>query len=130
MHSAALNELGFSLSKKMKRLLPGMSKEKAAEFSLIIRELESKLTGDNWKDLEARFLQVHDDLYDKLLAICPDFTPTELKICSFLRLNLSSKEIAVLTNRSVTTIVNTRSAIRKKLNLPNDENLTSFMVTL
>jgi DNA-binding NarL/FixJ family response regulator len=41
-----------------------------------------------------------------------------------------AKEIAVLTNRSVTTIVNTRSAIRKKLNLPNDENLTSFMVAL
>jgi DNA-binding CsgD family transcriptional regulator len=65
-----------------------------------------------------------------LLEKYPNLSLTELKVCTFLVLNISSKEIGELTGRSVRTIESTRSNIRKKMNLSPDENLVKHLILL
>ncbi len=55
---------------------------------------------------------------------------TELQVCALLRLNLSSKDIARLTNLNITSVEMTRHHIRKKLKLEQGENLTAFLITI
>ncbi len=65
-----------------------------------------------------------------LLEKYPDLSPTEIKVCVHLRMNLSSKSIAELTNRSFRTIEYTRGNIRKKMQLDPDENLVKHIILL
>ena len=91
---------------------------------------ENGLPEELWDDFRLRFEKVNDEFHQSLLKLAPDLTPVEIKIASFLRLNLSSKEISKLTNRSAGTISNTRSSLRKKLNLEEEDNLVSFLISL
>ncbi len=86
---------------------------------------------NNWKEFEVRFTNVHKDFYTILEERYPDLTPNERKICAFLRLNMSTKDIANLTHQSVHSINVARTRLRKKLNLVNtDENLIRFLARL
>lgn len=81
-------------------------------------------------DFEVVFKQIHGGFYEKLLALSPDLTRSELQVCALLRLNLSSKGIAQIANLSPSTVVITRHHIRKKLNLDPKESLTSYLIQL
>jgi DNA-binding CsgD family transcriptional regulator len=63
-------------------------------------------------------------------VLAPDLTPHEMRICALMRLNISSKEMAILTNRTQGTIDNTRSLIRKKLKLEELVNLQEFILSI
>jgi len=94
----------------------------------LIIDMQSAIDDDVWADFEMRFEQVHNDFFKKLKVICPDLSPSHLKICAFLRLNMTTKEIASITHLSIKTIETTRTRIRKKLNLTKtDVNLVSYL---
>ena len=82
------------------------------------------------EEFETRFKGVYEDFYVKLRTLAPELTPHEIRICALMRLNISSKEMAVLTNRTQGTIDNTRSAIRKKLQLDDQVNLQEFILAI
>lgn len=65
-----------------------------------------------------------------LLEKYPDLSPAELRICELLSLNMTSRTIAGLTNRSIRTIEYTRNNIRKKMKLTKPENLVSHLIQL
>jgi DNA-binding CsgD family transcriptional regulator len=96
----------------------------------VITELESASRGDTWKEFELRFKEVHSDFYKKLNELYPNLTPSELKLCAFLRLNMSSKDIAAITFLSINGINIARHRLRKKLNIDQDENLITFLSSL
>jgi DNA-binding CsgD family transcriptional regulator len=84
-----------------------------------------------WKEFEMRFTQVHQDFYERLHERFPDLTPNERKLCAFLRLNMSTKDIASITRQSVHSINVARTRMRKKLGLANsEENLIAFLSTI
>jgi tetratricopeptide (TPR) repeat protein len=87
---------------------------------------------DNWsvmqQDFEGRITENNKDFFKMLLNKYPSLSPSELRLCSYLRLNLSSKEIADLQNKSVRTIETTRFSLRKKMELPEGINLTSHLI--
>jgi tetratricopeptide (TPR) repeat protein len=128
--NASMSEMIDDMIRELKQFTVNIKKESITKFTLMIRDLETRKPTEDWKEFETRFTQVHEAFHEKLLRICPELSPSELKLCSLLRLNISSKEIAMLTNRSKATIDNTRSIIRKKLNLTPDENLTSYLMTI
>ena len=68
------------------------------------------------------------EILKKLKADFPDLTPGDLRLAAYLKMNLSSKEIAPLLNISLRGIENKRYRLRKKLHLENDDNLTSFLM--
>ncbi|HCY00833.1 MAG TPA: hypothetical protein DG754_11905, partial [Bacteroidales bacterium] len=68
--------------------------------------------------------------FKKLLSRYPDLTPNDLRLCSYLKMNFSTKEIARLLNNSTRAVEIGRYRLRKKLNLDHDENLTEFLISI
>lgn len=81
-------------------------------------------------ELENRITESNGDFFKNLLAAYPDLKPTELKLCSYLRLNLSTKELAEVLNKSARTIENTRFSIRKKMGLEPEDNLVAQLIAV
>jgi DNA-binding CsgD family transcriptional regulator len=127
---AQMNEQFIQVNKQLKSIKSGLNDNQMTEINAAIGNIENNTFAKSWKEFETRYQQVHEGFYGNLQNACPTLTPAEIKICSFLRLNLTTKDIALLTNRTVGTIDNARSSIRKKLNLANDSNLTSFLLSL
>ena len=92
----------------------------------INRELD---TEKQWEVFETHFENVHEAFLKRLKAQFPNLSPRELKLCAYLRLNISSKEIAILMNISTRGVEISRYRLRKKLNLNRDENLTDFILS-
>ena len=130
IHLQALGGFAEDISTKLNGLKGKLSNEHSEELSRIIRDFENGIPEELWEDFRVRFENVNKDFYQKLFQICPELTPVEIKVASFLRLNLSSKEISHLTNRSSGTITNIRSSLRKKLRLEEDDNLVAFLMSL
>jgi DNA-binding CsgD family transcriptional regulator len=79
---------------------------------------------------EDRITEFNQDYFKLLLSKYPELTLAELKLCAYLRLGLSTKEIAQLLNRSIRTIESSRTDIRKKIKLASEENLTTHLIAL
>lgn len=124
----------FEFAKNIKSRLLEVKRELPVSrrdvINKLLQEFETGIPEPLWKDFKLRFEEIHQEFYQKLLDICPELTPAEIKMASYLRMNLSSKEIASLTNRTIGTVSNTRSSLRKKLDLDSDDNLTSFLISL
>ncbi|MEQ9297080.1 MAG: two-component regulator propeller domain-containing protein [Cyclobacteriaceae bacterium] len=97
----------------------------------IIKNIDRSMNSDqDWDTFQMYFDEVHGDFSRKLRDAYPQITPTELKLCTFIRLNMSSKDIANLLNVSIRSVETNRYRFRKKLNLDHDTNLTSFIMEL
>lgn len=83
---------------------------------------------DEWKVFETNFNEVHEDFFKDLLKEYPKLTSKDLKLCSYLKMNLSSKEIAPLMGISVRGVEVHRYRLRKKMELDGDVNLTKFLI--
>jgi DNA-binding CsgD family transcriptional regulator len=70
---------------------------------------------------------VHSDFLFTLKEKYPDLKAHELKLCAYLRMNLSSKEIAQLMSISVRGVEISRYRLRKKLDIPTETNLFQFL---
>ena len=105
------------------------SRNEPRVLSKIVREIDAHLEGDHdWEIFEESFNRVHDDFFKRLMQAYPDLTPGDLRLAAYLKMNLSSKEIAPLLNISVRGIENKRYRLRKKLGLPEEVNLTEFIM--
>ena len=100
------------------------------DLQKLIQDLGKSENTAFFDEFEKRFTGVHEDFYIALNKLSSNLTPHELKICALIRLNISSKEMARLTNRTVGTIDNTRSQIRRKLQLTETQNLQEFILSL
>lgn len=97
----------------------------------IIYNLQHIEHANNWKEFEVHFIQTHKDFYEKLHARFPELTPNEKKLCAFLRLNMTTKDIAAITHQSVHSIMVARTRLRKKLGIVGtEENLVKFLSQL
>jgi len=104
-----------------------MKNEIGSTIKRIGKEIDNE---KQWQVFNTHVEQVHEALFKKLIEKYPDLTPRELSLCAYLRMNISSKEIATLMNISTRGVEISRYRIRKKLGLGRDENLTDFMLKL
>ena len=124
------NEFIMSISEKIKKAKLQEKPGNTRHFDEIITELEANSESISWDEFEMRFQQVHVDYYKILNEKFPDLTPNELRLCAFLRLNMTTKEIASITYQSLKSIDIARYRLRKKLGMEKDENLVSFLQKL
>ncbi|NLR80115.1 triple tyrosine motif-containing protein [Chitinophaga eiseniae] len=82
---------------------------------------------DNWEQFAAHFDAINNNFLKKLKAAFPALTPTDLKVCAYLQLKLSSKEIAQLMAISVRGVEIKRYRLRKKLNLHTALSISDFL---
>lgn len=97
----------------------------------VIRIIKRSLKNDDdWEFFEQAFDNADKDFLKRLKEIHSSLTNHDLKLCAYLRLNLSSKEIAPLLNISVKSVDIKRYRLRKKMDLDHDQNLTEYILSL
>ena len=96
----------------------------------MIFDLEKNSFREGWKEFESSFQEVRPGFYIRLNKQYPNLTPNEQKLCAFLSLNMSTKEISSLTFQSVESIRKARYRLRKKLQIADDQNLVSHLLDL
>ena len=106
------------------------SKTTQNDFVMAINEIVRDSDKDPLADFEYMFNQLHKSFIDNLMAHCPTLSRVELQVCSLLRINLSTKDIARLLNISAGSVDMCRHRVRQKLALDQTDNLTSFLLTL
>lgn len=95
----------------------------------LIKKIDDNISShDDWKTFETNFERAHEEFIKKLKAGYPKLTPGDLRLCAYLRMNLSSKEIAPLLGISVRGVENHRYRLRKKMGLDMDTNLNEVMM--
>jgi len=83
-----------------------------------------------WEIFETNLNQIHNEFIINLSKKYPNLTPKDIKLCIYLKMNLSSKEIAPMMNISFRGVELHRYRLRKKLGLTQDENLSKFLLSL
>lgn len=112
--------------KQIKRTV--IKKETREAIDYILKNLQANLNSNIWREFEVSFEQVHESFCEALKLKHPDLTPKERRLCSLLYLDLSSKEIALLTGQTFKAIENARTRLRKKINLTKEKiNLSSYL---
>ena len=87
-------------------------------------------SAETWDQFARQFNTLHHDFYANLIQTYPDLTTAELKVCSLIKVGLSTKEIATLLSVSRRTVDSHRERIRKKLQLPPRSSLAKFIASL
>jgi tetratricopeptide (TPR) repeat protein/DNA-binding CsgD family transcriptional regulator len=127
MYLLKKNEFISSISDKLRNISLDSTEKHGDAIDKIISQLDKSISEGNWDDFEARFQEVHIGFYNKLCKEFPAVSPSELRLCAFLRLNMTTKEIAEITFQSFDSIKTARYRLRKKLGLERDENLVVFL---
>lgn len=97
----------------------------------VIKIIDKDLNNtDDWKMFQEAFNNADKKFLKKIKSKHPDLTPNDLRLCAYLRLNLSSKEIAPLLNISPRSVEVKRYRLRKKMNLQHDANLTNYIIEI
>ena len=101
------------------------------EIRAVIKTIDRNINNsDDWKFFEDAFNNADKDFLKKIKNLHPELTANDLKLCAYLRLNLSSKEIAPLLNISVKSVEVKRYRLRKKMNLKHESNLISYILDI
>jgi DNA-binding CsgD family transcriptional regulator len=101
------------------------------ELKKLLKSLaEEEKLNKEWDHFSQHFNSVHGDFLTILKSKFPELKPHELQLCAYLRMSLSSKEIAPLLSISVRGVEISRYRLRKKLNLNTEENLVQFLLDL
>jgi len=105
--------------------------ENQYSYKKILKKVDNSIAHkDEWKIFEHNFNQVHEDFFKSLKAKHANLTPKDLKICAYIKMNLTNKEIAPLMNVSVRGLETHRYRLKKKLNLENDFSMSSYLLNL
>ncbi|MDC6365633.1 MULTISPECIES: LuxR C-terminal-related transcriptional regulator [Flavobacteriaceae] len=110
-----------------------MNKDKfsnSLRYRSFIKKLNNSIQDtEDWKRFEVNFKELHEDFFERLLKTYPNLTPKDLKLCAYLKMNLSTKEIAPLMAISIRGVEIHRYRLRKKLQIDNSKNLSNFLIT-
>ncbi|WP_299106884.1 triple tyrosine motif-containing protein [uncultured Winogradskyella sp.] len=131
-------ELGMATMNLVKRnellssIKSDLSKSKSlTEVGKVIKTINSSINDtSDWDLFEKAFNNVDKEFMQRIKAIHPSITPNDLRLCAYLRLNLSSKEIAPLLNISHKSVEVKRYRLRKKLGLDHKQSLSNYIIEL
>lgn len=119
------NEFLNTVKNKLKEV------EKTQDINSVISVIDKDLNNtDDWKFFQEAFNNADKDFLKKVKAKHPELTPNDLKLCAYLRLNLTSKEIAPLLNISPRSVEVKRYRLRKKMSLPHESSLTNYILEI
>lgn len=104
---------------------------KNTSIKSVISKISKNISNeDTWNVFKEAFDTVDKDFLKKLKSLHPALTPNDLRLCAYLRLNLSSKEIAPLLNISVRSVEIKRYRLRKKMNLSHENGLAEYILSV
>jgi len=131
MQIAHKNDVLNKLKLRLEVIAKGINPLTQKDMLELIHNIDNDLRMDkDWQRFERHFDEVHSGFTKKLKELYPELTPSELRLCTYLRLNMTTKDIAQLLNISVRGVEISRYRLRRKLKLDSDTNLIDFMLNL
>lgn len=132
MHLTHKNELQTKIKNALVKLEHKCGNvESSKQIGEIIKMLSSEESSANvWKQLTSRFDEVHTDFFKQLKSRYPALSPKDRKMCAYLRMNLSTKEIATLLNMTTRGVEGSRYRLRQKLKLDKNASLIEFIMDI
>jgi DNA-binding CsgD family transcriptional regulator len=121
------NESLLRITEDLKKVQLDVEGQGEHSIKNIVKNLTKSSEEQIWPEFEKRFKDIHGDFYKNLSTRHPDLTPNELKLCAFMKMNMSSKEISAITSQSTDTIKMARYRLRAKLNLQRSDSLVSYL---
>ena len=95
------------------------------------RNIDLLINSDsNYKNFENQFVHVYPDFHKSLLSLHPSLSASDLRLCSYIKMNQYSNEIAQLTGVSIRTVESQRYRLRKKLDLGKDADLNGYLILI
>jgi len=92
------------------------------------RRIDLNIQSDeDWDTFKLYFEQTNQGFYDNLARVNNSLTPTELKLCTLIKLNMNIKETASVMNIEPTSVKTARHRLRKKLQLKQGQDLAAFI---
>ncbi|MCC6413275.1 MAG: hypothetical protein IT270_16555 [Saprospiraceae bacterium] len=131
MHLVQKNEILNSVREALDRLKEKgtSSTELQDEIARITKMVDQDASiDDDWEHFSKNFDEVHSDFLKRLGEQFANLSPNDYKLCAYLRINLSSKDIAALMNISLRSVEASRYRLRKRLGLDTEVNLTEFLM--
>jgi ligand-binding sensor domain-containing protein/DNA-binding CsgD family transcriptional regulator len=123
------NEMLLEIKKLMEKGKRNIDPAHWNHFKDVLRLLDRNITSeDDWKVFESNFEQAHEEFLQRIKKAYPGLTPSDLKLCAYIRMNLSSKKIAPLLGISTRGVENHRYRLRRKMGLDRDVNLTTYIM--
>ncbi|WP_010662637.1 ligand-binding sensor domain-containing protein [Marinilabilia salmonicolor] len=101
------------------------------KIASVIRQIDKDIDNDaHWEIFEKHLEQVHEDFLNRLNSLHEDLSARELRLAAYLRMNMTSKEIASLMNITPRAVENNRYKLRKKLGLEQGDNLVDYILKI
>lgn len=100
----------------------------ATEWKEVHHALDSYINRED-RTFEIQIDELHQELYQRLAESFPELTVNDLRLCAYLKLGFTSKEIAEFMSIQPSSVYISRSRLRKKLDLDREENLHNFLNT-
>ncbi|WP_373059594.1 triple tyrosine motif-containing protein [Zunongwangia sp. H14] len=108
-----------------------LQEAESSKVKSVIKTIDKDISEeDNWNFFQKAFSNADKDFFHKMKQKHPELTSNDLKLCAYLRLNLSSKEMAPLLNISVKSVEIKRYRLRKKMKLGRNDNLTDYILAV
>ncbi|MFO7790224.1 MAG: LuxR family transcriptional regulator [Bacteroidales bacterium] len=116
------------LKQKLKRIRSNNYEDSEKAYNEVIRFINTNgVIPDENNGLNEKLYNINYKFVEKLKKTYPELTQSELQICMYLYLGLTSKDIANTTNRSPRTVSNLRYRVRKKMNIDRQTDLAGFL---
>ncbi len=105
--------------------------DKSTKLNIVTQKLITMTSASELVDLAKnndqvfyqKFILAYPDLIEKIYNLCPNICRTELELCAYLKLNFSTKQIAMYTNSTVKSVESKKYRVRKKFNLKSDDDM-------
>ena len=108
-----------SISFRLQEIVDQLNVKYQPLVQSLIHELKYSVNNKRWEEFELRFNKVNPLFFQKLEAEFPNLSPNEKKLCAFLSMNLTSKDISNITGQTIHSINIARGRLRKKLKINN-----------
>ncbi len=132
VHLIQKNDLLSDIKLQLKKLIRiSERRELERKVNSLIKKIDRDIDNDNnWEVFELHFGQVHEAFFQGLKEKHPDLTSREQKLCAYIKMGMSSKDIASLMNITTRAVENNRYKLRQKLGIDHGENLLEYIESI
>jgi hypothetical protein len=128
LHIIQKNQSLEDLRNKLELLIKDDKRDQKKQLQQLIHQINQNFNHDQyWNEFRETVEQVHQPFFDNLKRHCEDLTSNDLRMLSLIKLNMASKDMAILLGISQDSLRVSRYRLKKKLNLEQGESLTGFV---
>jgi len=126
------NKFLLKINQELK-LIADHTEDSSVKTKMVVlkKRIDREIDGQQQKKIfESYFEEVHADFFERLKEHFPQLSPKDLRLCAYIRMNISTKEIATLMNISDRGVEISRYRLRKKMDISRDVNLSTFLLNI